>query len=287
MRRRDFLGAGLALASSSFANDRRIAPLRIGLTPVFLDDQAGFLDQWRAYLEAQLLRPVDFVQRGTYREIVDLLRQDKLDVAWICGYPYVRNHQNLRLLAVPEFEGRPLYRSYLIVPANDGATKSILDLRGRVFAFSDPDSNSGYLYPNYRLLTLRERPDAFFGKSFFTWAHRQVVEAVAAGVADGGAVDGYVWETLARFQPRLTAGTRVVERSPEFGFPPFVARASLPSAVVADARRVLVAMGQDDAGRELLKALNLTGFVVGDDSLFAGIEHMQKALGGEARAPAA
>lgn len=287
MQRRHFLGASLALTALPALGAPRAEPLRIGLTPVFLDDQAGFLQRWHRYLETRLSSPVEFVQRGTYREIVDLLRQGKCDVAWVCGYPYVRNRQHMRLLAVPEFEGRPLYHSYLIVPAGDAATRTILDLRGRVFAFSDPDSNSGYLYPNYRLHTLRERPGAFFGKSFFAWAHRKVVEAVAAGVADGGAVDGYVWETLARWQPRLAAATRIVERSPEFGFPPFVARASLPLPTVAAVRRVLMSMGSDAQGQDLLKALNLTGFVAGDDSLFAGIERMAKVVGGDPRAPAA
>lgn len=288
MQRRSFLGFALACAGgrAAFARPAK-APLRIGLTPVFLDDQAAFLDQWRDYLEAQLLRPIHFVQRGTYREIVDLLRQEKCDVAWVCGGPYVRNRRYMRLVAVPEFEGRPLYRSYLIVPSGDTTTRSILDLRGRVFAFSDPDSNSGYLYPNYRLYLLRERADAFFGKTFFAWAHRKVVEAVAAGVADGGAVDGYVWETLARLQPQLTAGTRVIERSPEFGFPPIVARASLSRQTVAEVRDVLMSMAKGRQGRELLRALNLTGFVAGDDRLFAGIERMARVVGGQARAPAA
>jgi phosphonate transport system substrate-binding protein len=259
-------------------------PLRIGLTPVFLDDQAGFLDQWRSYLEAQLLRPIAFVQRGTYREIVDLLRQGNCDIAWVCGYPYVRNRQQMRLVAVPEFQGRTVYRSYLIVPARDTETKSMLDLRGRVFAFSDPDSNSGYLVPTYRLHSLHERADAFFGKSFFTWAHRKVVEAVAGGVADGGAVDGYIWETLAHIQPKLVAATRIVERSPEFGFPPIVARASLAPSVIAEVRRVLVAMAGDPRGRDLLKTLNLTGFVAGDDRLYTGIERMARVVGGHTHA---
>lgn len=254
------------------------AMLRIGLTPVFLDDQVGFLDRWHGYLEARLMRPIEFVQRGSYREIVDLARRGKLDLAWICGYPYVRNQQFLRLVAVPEYNGRPTYRSYLIVPDSDRTTRSILDLRGRIFAFSDPDSNSGYLYPNYRLIMLQERPYAFYGKTFFTWTHRKVVEAVAARVANGGAVDGYVWETLARFHPELTTKTRVVDRSPPFGFPPVVARASLPDAELAQARRVLMDMAHDGEGRELLKMLNLTGFVAGEERLFADIERMAAAM---------
>lgn len=289
MDRRTFIGCtALACWGMASASDRAgDTPLRVGLTPVFLDDQAGFLHRWHAYLEARLSRPVEFVQRGTYREIVDLLHQGKCDVAWLCGYPYVRSRPRLRLVAVPRFEDRPLYRSYLIVPAVDKSTKSILDLRDRVFAFSDPDSNSGYLYPNYRLLELEERPNAFFGKSFFTWAHRKVVEAVASRVADGGAVDGYVWETLARLQPRLVEGTRIVERSPEFGFPPFVARASLPHETLLDVRRVLMSMSDDIGGRDLLKSLNLTGFAAGDDKLFAGIERMMKAVGSDRRERAA
>jgi phosphonate transport system substrate-binding protein len=285
MHRRKFLGMSLALAGAAITREAPAqTPLRIGLTPVFLDDQAGFLDQWRSYLEAQLLRPIAFVQRGTYREIVDLLRQANCDIAWVCGYPYVRNRQQMRLVAVPEFQGRNVYRSYLIVPARDTETKSMLDLRGRVFAYSDPDSNSGYLVPTYRLHSLHERADAFFGKSFFTWAHRKVVEAVAGGVADGGAVDGYIWETLAHIQPKLVAATRIVERSPEFGFPPIVARASLATSVVAEVRSVLIAMAGDPRGRDLLKTLNLTGFVAGDDRLYAGIERMARIVGGHTRA---
>ncbi len=288
MLRRTFLGLALGWAGGLSAQPiATTTALRIGLTPVFLDDQAGFLERWRNYLQSHLSRPIEFVQRGSYREIVDLLRNAKLDVAWLCGYPYVRGRQFMHLLAVPEYLRSPTYRSYLIVPAVDLATKSILDLRGKIFAFSDPDSNSGYLYPNHRLISLQENPQSFFGRSFFTWAHRKVVDAVAARVAHGGAVDGYVWDTLARFHPELTDLTRVVERSPEFGFPPFVARSSLPHEQEVTARRVLLDMNKDTEGRELLKMLNLTGFVAGEERLFADIEKMSKEFGSHNNAPAA
>ncbi len=267
---------GEALAAP--AGSPNLAELRIGLTPVFLDDQAGFLRRWHDDLQVRLARPVVFVQRGSYREIVDLLAQEKIDAAWLCGFPFVRNRARLDLLAVPLFEGRPWYRSYLIVPSVDQNSRSILDLRGKVFAYSDPDSNSGYLYPNYRLLSLRERGESFFGKTFFTWAHRKVVEAVASQVAHGGAVDGYVWETLARFHPDLTTRTRVLARSPEFGFPPFVARRGLPRQDFLALRQALVGMVDNPAGRELLGALNLSGFTAGDERMFSTIDQMAKAV---------
>jgi phosphonate transport system substrate-binding protein len=223
---------------------------------------------------------VVFVQRGRYREITELLQQGKLDFAWVCGFPLVANRQHMKLLAVPVFNGRPLYRSYLIVPASDRQSRSILDLRGKVFAFSDPDSNSGYLFPSYTLIRFNERPSAFFSRTFFTWAHRKVVEAVAAGLAQGGAVDGYVWETLQRSHPELTSRTRVVEKSPEFGHPPFVARWSIPRSEFAVMQRVLVEMSDDAEGANLLKKLNLDGFTPGDLRLFDSIARMMTMVGG-------
>lgn len=249
-------------------------PVRIGLTPVFLDDQMSFLSRWRHWLEAKLARAVVFVQRGSYREVIDLILAGKLDFAWVCGYPYVRHRHELKLVAVPLWRGGPYYHSYLIVPADDTRTENLVGLRGKVFAYSDPDSNSGYLYPRY-LLTMRgENPANFFSRSFFTWAHRKVVEAVGIALADGGAVDGYVWETLAESHPALTRATRVIERSPPLGHPPFVARWEIPVAELERFRSVLLGMAADPTGMALLGELRLDGFTAGEPALFDEIARM-------------
>lgn len=266
---------------SARATDGPATPLRIGLTPVFLDDQVAFLNQLRSYLEQRLFRPVAFVQRGSYREVVALLKQGKLDFAWLCGYPYVLNRESIKLLAVPIYQGRPVYRSYLIVPASDQQTQSVLDLRGKVFAYSDPNSNSGYLFTQFLLRSLREKPEAFFGKTFFTWAHRKVVEAVAVGLAQGGAVDGYVWDTLALLHPDLTARTRVAERSPEFGFPPIVASATASAAQVGKLRSVLMGMSGDAGGAALLKRLNLDGFEAGNPAMYDSVAAIARVVTGD------
>ena len=256
--------------------DDAVVPLRVGLTPVFLDNQVAFLKLWRNYLQQHLQREVQFVQRGSYRDVVALLQQGQLDFAWLCGYPFVRNRRSMKLLAVPLYQGRPLYQSYLIVPAGDTKSNSILDLRGKVFAYSDPDSNSGWLFPVHSLLRLRESPATFFAKTFFTWGHRKVVEAVAVGLAQGGAVDGYVWDTLALHHPELTARTRIAERSPSFGFPPFVARASVGDADFAAMQAVLLQMNVDAVGRALLRRLNVDGFEPGRLTLYDGVLAMSR-----------
>lgn len=273
-RRRFLQAAAVAAGLVALPTRATDAPVRIGLTPVFLDDQMGFLRQWRAWLESRLGRTVIFAQRGNYREVVDLVRTGKLDFAWICGYPYVRYRRELKLVAVPLWRGGPWYQSYLIVPADDTRSTSLADLRGKVFAYSDPDSNSGYLYPRY-LLTMRgENPANFFSRSFFTWAHRKVVEAVGVALADGGAVDGYVWETLAEVHPELTRATRIIERSERFGHTPFVARGDIAPAELERFRAVLTGMAADPEGEALLRRLRLDGFVPGDPALYDGIARM-------------
>ncbi len=118
------------------------AVVRFGLTPVFLDDQLETLRAWKAYLGSALGQEVQLRQRASYQEITELLLGHQLDFAWICGFPYVRHQRQLHLVGVPVFEGKPLYRSYLIVPVADRDSRSLADLRGRVFAYSDPDSKT-------------------------------------------------------------------------------------------------------------------------------------------------
>ena len=289
MHRRDFLNllygaTSLPLLGSvdvAAATPEATTPaseIRIGLTPVFLDDQLDFLKRLRAYLSDRLETPVRFVQRGSYREVVELIRFGKIDFAWLCGYPYVRFKREMRLLAVPLYYGNPLYQSYLIVPASDTTTTSLQDLKGKVFAYSDPDSNSGYLYPQYQLLRAGEDSTTFFSRTFFTWSHRKAIEAVGVGLAQGGTVDGYVWDTLSLARPALTAATRIVSRSPEMGYPPFVARAKIPDDVFRKMQNVLLSMRRDVEGARLLKTLNLDGFVAGNDQLFDGIADMAHAV---------
>lgn len=271
----------LLLTAAACASQARAAEpiaLRIGLTPVFLDDQAALVSAWRGYLEARLQRPVVFVRRATYREIVDLLREQKLEFAWLCGYPYVEHREVLNLLAVPVYRGKPLYQSYLIVPAGDRSTRSLADLKSRVFAYSDPGSNSGFLVVQDALRALGESSGFFFRKTFFTHAHRKVIEAVGVGLAEGGSVDGYVYDTLTQIQPELVARTRVVAKSAYYGFPPIVARKGVTRAHFDAMQRALLEMAEDPRGQHVLSELRLDGFTKADPALFDDIRRMSLSL---------
>jgi phosphonate transport system substrate-binding protein len=194
------LAAGAAAVSlvnrapSAFAETDTI---RFGLTPVFLTSDLDLLELLGSYLEAATGGPVELVTRRTYQEITALLISGRLDGAWICSPPFITYQAELELLAVPVWNGQPLYRSYLIADARREAS-SLEELAGDVHAFSDPDSNSGYVATAADLAAKGLKPELFFRRIIFTYGHRNVVRAVASGLAQSGSVDGYVYEVRRR-----------------------------------------------------------------------------------------
>ena len=247
-------------------------PIRFGLTAVVVTENLRFLDQWSEYLGRKMGRKVELVLRKSYREVMDLLDSGNIDFAWICGFPYIqsREPESIQLLTVPVYRGAPRYHSYIIVPESSPHHR-FSDLQGKIFAFSDPDSNSGFLYPLSLMVAREERPETFFRQTFFTFNHAETVQAVSEQFADGGAVDSYIWEYLAIFKPEMTEKTRIIKKSPSFGFPPIVARLGASSNMVRLMKSTLEDMDEDVDGKALLAQLKLDGFDNFPDSLFNGI----------------
>lgn len=266
--RRDLLKVVLSgsLLGGQFAS--ATVPLKFGLTPVFLNNDIELLARFRSYLARQAGREVQLVQRRTYEEITGLLLSGQLTAAWICGYPLVQYRDQLSLVVVPLWEGQPLYSSYLIVPAQRAAAE-ITDLQGDLHAFSDPNSNSGYLVTSALLAERGLKPESFFRDTIFTYGHRNVVRAVASGLAQSGSVDGYVWEVMASLEPDLTSRTKVIRKSELLGFPPVACLAGQTAA--ADVRLIrdaLLAMQKDPDGQAVLSMLKLDGFAEEPQSLY-------------------
>lgn len=281
MNRRRCLAASAAVIVAPHGL-RAQEPLRIGLTAVILADQAAFLARWSQYLSQRLRVPVSFTARDQYQAVHELLNNGQVDAAWTCGYPYVRFQAQLQLLAVPLYLGQPVYQSYLIRPLSTqapGAVRGWGDLAGKVFAYSDPLSNSGWLVAQGELAAagLGHRD---LKRGFFAHGHRNVADAVATRLADAGSIDGYVWETM-RLQGMAGAmQTEVIWKSRQHAFPPLVAAAGTAPERLKSLQQGLLGMGGDADGRSLLKSLNLDGFIAGQPALFDSIRQLARSVPG-------
>lgn len=273
-------GVVASAALPSRSDSAATEPLRFGLTPVFLSNDLSLLANLEHFLGRATSRSVRLVTRRTYQEVTALLVSGELDAAWICGYPYVQFRKQLSLVAVPVWRGRPLYQSYLIARTGRRAS-GIDDLKGDIHAFSDPDSNSGYLVTRALLAERRIGPDSFFHKTFFTYGHRNVIRAVGSGLAQSGSVDGYVYEIVREVEPALVASTEIVSRSEWLGFPPIACPTAIKdSALIQQLQAGFLAMGSDDSGREVLSMLRLDGFTTGEPALFDAIAEKARLVEG-------
>ena len=224
------------------------------------------------YIGQKLGREIQFIQRKTYGEINEMLARGQIDLAFICSGPYVdgKEKHGFELLATPEVQNSHFYHSYLIVNKSSRFQK-LTDLRGHVFAFTDPDSNTGKLVPTYWLSQMNEKPETFFSKTIYTYSHDNAILAVAKGLVDGAAVDGLIWEYYHRKNPVLTSETRIIRKSEPYGIPPLVASKSLSYELKEKIRQALFGMHQDPKGQKIISELMIDQFVNPRDEWYDSI----------------
>ncbi len=258
-----------------------VVPLRVAVAAVI--SPKGTAESYQPlldYLSDKLDRPVELVQRRTYAEVNDLIESGFVDVAFVCTSAYVdgREKFGMELLAAPQVNGEAVYYSLLIVP-KDSAAQSMADLRDKVFAFTDPMSNTGKLYPTYLVQQLGSAPDQFFARTFFTYSHDDAIRAVADGLADGAAVDSLVYDFAVTRDPSLAERVRIIHRSPPFGIPPVVVGPGIRPQLKAELQSVLLNMDDDAEGRKGLEAIGAERFVLIDDSAYASVRDLVSAVG--------
>jgi phosphonate transport system substrate-binding protein len=205
---------------------------------------------------------VQLIQRKTYEEVNALFLNGEIDLGFICTGPYAagKTRYGFEALATPQVRGQPYYQSYLIVP-KESPYQRLEDLKGRVFAFTDPDSNTGAMVPRFWLAQLGQSPEAFFSKTIFTYSHDNSILAVAKGLVDAAAVDGHQWEYFERFSPAYTSKTRVIFKSQPFGAPPLVASIRLPGDVKSKICNLILSLHQNPEGNCILQNLLIDRFV--------------------------
>lgn len=233
-----------------------------------------------SYLERQVGRPIELVQRRTYEETYDLLRSGALDLAMVCTYVYVlgKAEIGLELLAAPEVDGRAEYRSLIITRA-ESEIRRFADLAGKRFAFTDPLSTSGRIYPLSVLKSLGQEPGNFFSSTTYTYSHDNSIKAVVQGVVDAAAVDSLVYEHWLRLNPDQAGELRVIDQSPTLPSPPFVASARLDPELREAFQDALLNMHQDPEGRRILAGLGIDRFVPQTDPMYGPVRELARAVG--------
>jgi len=231
----------------------------------------GYYRQMLDYIGKRLGREVQFIQRKTYSEINELLGLGQIDLAFICSGPYAAGKEiyDLELIATPQVQKSHFYQSYLIVNKASQFNR-IEDLKGRVFAFTDPDSNTGKLVPTYWLFEMEEQPESYFSKTIYTYSHDNSILAVV----DGAAIDGLIWEYYHQKDPAFTSRTRIIRKSEPYGIPPLVASKHLSPELKDRIRQLFFSMHNDPEGQKILAELMIDKFITPKDEWYDSIRQM-------------
>lgn len=245
-------------------------PLRVAVAAVI--SPKGTVESYAdllAYLGRKLNRRVELVQRQTYAEINDLVKNGNVDVAFVCTSAYIVGQRDfgMELLVAPQVNGETVYYSLLIVPA-DSPARSMVDLRGKVFAFTDPMSLTGRVYPTSLVKSFDGTPETFFARTFFTHSHDNAIKAVADKVASGASVDSLVYNFFITRDPSIATRTRVIHRSPAFGIPPVVVSPNLSPQFKESLRELFLQMEFDPDAQTILRNLMIDRFVLVSDRIY-------------------
>lgn len=210
------------------------AELRVGLIPS--EDAQAMVrasQQVMEQLAARTGMKVKPFVANDYNGVIEALRSGKLDIAYLGPFSYVLASQmadaEAFAVAVTKKTGQSAYHS-MIIARKDRGLQSVAQLQGRTFAFVDPTSASGHLFPKAGLLAAGFDADKGFSRVIFSGSHDASIMAVAHHKVDAAAVADRIFDSAVARGLVKAEDFQVVWRSQPIPESPMVWRKGLDGA---------------------------------------------------------
>lgn len=232
--------------------------ITFGLTGTVFKGDLEIFNNWKDYLEKKLNIPVSLKFSRTYAEMVSMINLGQVDLAYVCNTTFVtlKKQNSVKLLTIPMTNGEEVYYSYIIskktLPYN-----SLLDFKNKIFAFTDPESNSGAIAPRYRLLKTGYSPKSYFKKIIYTYEHGESIKAVLDEFVDGASVDSLVYEQFVKRHANEAKDLKIVEKLGPFVMSPIVASTNLDKKIFNNIQEIFINMHKEEEGYKILNGLSL------------------------------
>lgn len=206
-----------------------------------------------SYIEEVLGQPVVVRIGPDYREHMNFIGMNKVDIAFMGPALYVRlikEYGQKPLLARLVVNGLPEFNGYLVTTADNPITE-IHELKGKSFAFGDPASTMSHLVPRYMLLEAGVKTTDLKNYQFLG-SHINVAIGVLSGAFDAGAVKEEVLETY------KSQGLRAFAKSEPISEHLFVARSDASPEFIERIRKALYGLSETAEGRKILHHIKPT-----------------------------
>src|SRR5580704_11390348 len=268
----------LATSSLAFAENAKDCPnggtVRFGVEPY---DTAPKLvpiyEQIGKLIGDKLGCPVRVFVATNYNAEIEAMRNGKLEIGEFGPLGYVLAHQIAKAQAVAAFsnsEGKPdsYWASLVTYPASD--IKTVADIRGHTFAFSDPASTSGHLFPAYGMRKAGIDPDKDI-KAIYAGSHTASFKALYNHKVDAAELNSEQVESAKQRGHYNDGDVVYLWKSDPIPTDPFAVRGDMPAALKAkltDAVSHLDLMSLDPADRKILVGAGITHIVAQTDNSY-------------------
>jgi phosphonate transport system substrate-binding protein len=218
-----------------------------------------------------------------YNAEIEAMRNGKLEIGEFGPLGYVLAHQVARAEAVAAFggaDGKPVTYWASVVTYPTSGIKTIADLRGHSFAFSDAASTSGHLFPAYGLRKGGLDPDKDI-KAIYAGSHTASFEAIYNHKVDAGELNSEQLESATQRGHYKDGDLIFLWKSDPIPTDPVAIRGDLPGPFkkkLADALQHLDLTSLDPADRKIMVGAGITQLVPQPDQAYDGIRDLVKTL---------
>jgi len=215
-----------------------------------------------------------------YAAVVEAMGAGKVDIGWLATFSYVMANEKYGaelILIVIRF-GSPFYRGQIMAGANTGIN-NLADLKGKTFAFVDPASTSGHLYPKSLLLSKGVDPKDFFKRSVFVGSHNAVVLSILKGEVDGGASYDDARAAVAKNFPEVFEKVKIVSYTQNIPNDVVTVRKNLDPELKQKIKEGLKYLAKTPEGSKVLKTVYGISGLADLDAFFDPVREAAKLLG--------
>ncbi len=167
--------------------------VNFGLIPVAgttsVKDTFGPLVQ---YLEKTLGVKVNLQSAGDYAGVITAMQHKHVDIAYFGPKSYVEAAQRAGAEAVAtEIDAESGLAGYkgIIITKKESGLKTLEDIKGKTWAFTDSNSTSGTLVPTVMFSKKSINPQEYFSKVMYSGGHEASILAVKAGKVDAASTN--------------------------------------------------------------------------------------------------
>jgi phosphonate transport system substrate-binding protein len=214
-----------------------------------------------------------------YTALIEALGSNKVDIAFLPPFGYVLANEKYKseIILKAIRNGHAFYRSQFVV--RKGTAKTLNDLKGKIWAYPDAASTSGYIFPKAYMIKNGINPDKFFKDRIQTGSHDNAILAVYNKEADLATTFEGAENRLIKEYKDIKDKLEVIAYTDSIPNDGIVIRANLDNQLKEKIKKVFLELNNDEEALKVLKEVySWDGLVVANDKDYDVVREVMKLL---------